>query len=144
MKTAVLGEVDDQGTAYNRKLLDLAAHYRFLPKACLPYRAKTKGKVVRHVREDFFLGRSFRNLDDLNEQFRHWLDTVANPRRHATTGRVVLEHFAEEQPYLKTLPVIPIEGASYRLRQHADLIPENLRLAPFLGMTPPPRRRLFA
>ena len=44
MKTAVLGEVDDQGIVYNRKLLDLAAHYRFLPKACPPYRAKTKGQ----------------------------------------------------------------------------------------------------
>jgi hypothetical protein len=32
----------------------------------------------------------------LNAQFRHWLDTVANPRRHATTGRVVLKHFAQE------------------------------------------------
>ena len=109
MKTAVLGEVDDQGIAYNRKLLDLAAHYRFLPKACRPYRAKTKGKVerpFRYVREDFFLGRSFRNLDDLNAQFRHWLDTVANPRRHATTGRIVLEHFAEENPCLKALPAM--------------------------------------
>jgi transposase len=110
MKTAVLGEVDDQGIAYNRKLLDLAAHYRFLPKACRPYRAKTKGKVerpFRYVREDFFLGRSFRNLDDLNAQFRHWLDTVANPRRHATTGRIVRTHFAEEKPYLKALPAVP-------------------------------------
>jgi transposase len=110
MKTAVLGEVDDQGIAYNRKLLDLAAHYRFLPKACPPYRAKTKGKVerpFRYVREDFFLGRSFRNLEDLNAQFRHWLDTVANLRRHATTGRIVLEHFAEEKPYLKALPTMP-------------------------------------
>jgi transposase len=110
MKTAVLGEADDQGIAYNRKLLDLAAHYRFLPKACPPYRAKTKGKVerpFRYVREDFFLGGSFRNLDDLNAQFRHWLDTVANPRRHATTGRIVLKHFGEEQPYLKALPSTP-------------------------------------
>ena len=110
MKTAVLGEVDDQGIAYNRKLLDLAAHYRFLPKACRPYRAKTKGKVerpFRYVREDFFLGRSFRNLEDLNSQFRHWLDTAANPRRHATTGRIVREHFAEEKPYLKALPASP-------------------------------------
>ncbi len=84
MKTAVLGEVDDQGIAYNRKLLDLAAHYRFLPKAYPPYRAKTKGKVERpfgYVREDFFLGCWFRNLDDLNAPFQHWLDTVANPLR---------------------------------------------------------------
>lgn len=110
MKTAVLGEVDDQGIAYNRKLLALEAHYRFLPKACPPYSAKTKGKVerpFRYVREDFFLGRAFRNLDDLNAQFRHWLDTVANPRRHATTGRIVREHFVEEQPYLKALPAMP-------------------------------------
>jgi hypothetical protein len=110
MKTAVLGEADDQGIAYNRKLLDLAAHYRFLPKACPPYRAKTKGKVerpFRYVREDFFLGGSFRNLDDLNAQFRHWLDAVANPHRHATTGRIVLKHFGEEQPYLKALPSTP-------------------------------------
>jgi hypothetical protein len=64
-------------------------------------------RPFRYVREDFYLGRSFCNLDDLNAQFRHWLDTVANPRRHATTGRVVLEHFAEEQPYLKALPAIP-------------------------------------
>jgi transposase len=60
MKAAVLNEVDDQGIAYNHKLLDLAAHYRFLPKPCRPYRAKTKGKVerpFRYVREDSFLGR---------------------------------------------------------------------------------------
>jgi len=37
--------------------------------------------------------------------------------------------------------VVHIEGASYRLRQHADLIPENLRLGPLAGFSPPPRRR---
>jgi transposase len=42
MKTAVLGEVDDKGITYNPKLLALAAHDGFLPKACKPYRAKTK------------------------------------------------------------------------------------------------------
>jgi transposase len=43
-KTAVTGE-DDQGhIAYNRSLLALARHYRFQPRACRPYRAKTKGK----------------------------------------------------------------------------------------------------
>jgi transposase len=111
MKTAVLGEVDDRGIAYNPKLLDLAAHYGFLPKACKPYRAKTKGKVerpFRYVREDFFLARSFRSLDDLNAQFGQWLDQVANARRHATTGRVVAEHFAEERPHLRPLPAGPL------------------------------------
>jgi hypothetical protein len=63
-----------------------------------------KGKVerpFRYIREDFFLGGVFRNLDDLNEQLCRWLDTVANPRVHATTNRVVNEAFAEEKASLK-------------------------------------------
>ncbi|MER9883952.1 group II intron reverse transcriptase/maturase, partial [Mesorhizobium sp. M0118] len=32
-------------------------------------------RPFRYIREDFFLGRSFRNLEDLNAQLRHWLDT---------------------------------------------------------------------
>jgi Integrase core domain len=111
----VLGDVEDpdqpaKGIAYNAKLLDLAAHYGFLPKACKAYRAKTKGKVerpFRYVREDFFLARTFRDLDDLNAQFVQWLDQVANVRLHATTQRVVVEHFAEERGHLKTLPAGP-------------------------------------
>jgi transposase len=110
MKTAVIGEDPDGLVIYNRALLDLARHYGFQPRACRPYRAKTKGKVerpFRYIREDFFLGASFRNLDDLNIQMRHWLDTVANPRVHATTQRVVNDAFAEEKPTLKPLPLIP-------------------------------------
>jgi transposase len=49
----------------------------------------------RYIHEDFFLARAFRNLDDLNAQLRDWLATVANPRIHATTGRVVAEAFAD-------------------------------------------------
>src|SRR5271154_224309 len=107
MKTAVTGE-DDQGhIAYNRSLLALAQHYRFQPRACRPYRAKTKGKVERpfsYIRQDFFLGRSFRDLEDLNAQLIDWLDTVANVRVHGTTQRVITEAFAVEQPELQTLP----------------------------------------
>jgi len=107
MKTAVTGE-DDQGhIVYNRSLLALAQHYRFQPRACRPYRAKTKGKVERpfsYIRQDFFLGRSFCNLDDLNAQLIDWLDTVANVRVHGTTQRVVAEAFNAEQPELQTLP----------------------------------------
>ena len=72
-----------------------------------------KGKVerpFRYVREDFFLARSFRSLDDLNAQFRQWLDQVANRRLHATTRRIVVEHFAEERPALRPLPAGPYEA----------------------------------
>jgi len=110
MKTAVLGEDADGLIVYNRSLLDMARHFGFQPKACRSYRPKTKGKVerpFRYIREDFFLARSFRNLDDLNLQLRHWLDTVANPRVHATTQQVVNEAFAEERLALVQLPLVP-------------------------------------
>ena len=112
MRTAVLGE-DETGVIYNPVLVACARHYGFQPRACRPYRAKSKGKVerpFRYVREDFFLARSFRDLDDLNAQLGQWLDEVANARVHATTRRVVAEHFAEERSHLKPLPAGPFQA----------------------------------
>ena len=114
MRTVFNREDPDSGhIVFNRTLLEFARHYGYLPKACRPYRAKTKGKVerpFRYIREDFFLGRSFRNLEDLNTQFRQWLDQAANVRVHATTRRVVAEHFAEERPKLQPLPAGPFQA----------------------------------
>ena len=113
MKTAVTGEDGEGHIIYNRALLALAQHYGFQPKACRAYRAKTKGKVERpfsYIRQDFFLARSFRNLEDLNAQLREWLDTVANARLHGTTQRIVAEAFAAEQPELQPLPAVPFDA----------------------------------
>ena len=46
MKTAIIGEATEGGIVYNRTLLGFAGHYGFHPKACRPYRAKTKGKML--------------------------------------------------------------------------------------------------
>ena len=46
VKTAVIGEDADGLVIYNRGVLDLARYYGFQPKACRPYRPKTKGKVA--------------------------------------------------------------------------------------------------
>src|SRR3954463_15080011 len=113
MKTAVIGENAEGVVAYNPSLVGLLSHYGAGPRACRPYRAQTKGKVerpYRYVREDFFLARSFRDLDDLNGQFEQWLDEVANARVHATTKRVVAEHFAEERLSLQALPAGPYQA----------------------------------
>jgi transposase len=107
MKTAVLGErYDGSHIVYNEKLLGCANHYGFTPKACKAYRAKTKGKVerpFRYIRQDFFMGREFANLIDLNGQLDEWLATVANARVHGTTNRLVAEHLREEK--LSLLPL---------------------------------------
>jgi transposase len=110
MKTAVIGEDSEGVVSYNGSLVALLNHYGALPRACRPYRAKTKGKVerpYRYVRQDFFLARTFRNMDDLNHQFDQWRIEIANPRVHATTNRVVDAHFAEEKPALIAHPAMP-------------------------------------
>ena len=112
MKTAVLGEDEAGRVIFNATLLELAHHHGFAPKACRPYRAKTKGKVerpFRYIRQDFFEGRTFQNLEDLNRQLADWLD-IANARVHGTTGRIVAEAFAEETPSLGSLPAFPFRA----------------------------------
>ncbi|NVN12473.1 IS21 family transposase [Nguyenibacter vanlangensis] len=113
MKTAVLGEDATGVVTYNPSLVALLDHYGSAPRACQPYRAKTKGKVerpFRYIRQDFFLGQSFRDLDELNARFDDWLRTIANARCHATTARIVAEHFADERPHLRALPAHPYDA----------------------------------
>ena len=110
MKTAVIGEDAEGQVLFNKTLLSLADHYSFKPLACASYRAKTKGKVerpFRYIRQDFFLGREFCNLADLNNQLDTWLAEVANARLHGTTNLIVREAFIVEQPALQNLPAGP-------------------------------------
>jgi transposase len=44
MKTAVVGTDLDDLVVYNPSLVALANHYGYQPRACRPYRARTKGK----------------------------------------------------------------------------------------------------
>ncbi len=48
MKAALLGEHQGGQVRYHPTLLDLAAHYGFRPRACAPYRAKTKPRWSGH------------------------------------------------------------------------------------------------
>jgi len=112
MKTAVIREGADGRIEYNKFLLDLARHYGFVPRACPAYRAKTKGKVersYRYIRQDFYVGREFRDMEDLNLQLDHWLSTIANRRIHGTTRRIVHEAYVEERPELLPLPDLPYQ-----------------------------------
>lgn len=107
MKTAVLGEPEPGQVVYHPTLISLGSHYGFMPRACKAYRAKTKGKVERpfsYTRQDFFLGKEFDDIDDLNEQFTHWRNNIANVRLHGTTQRIISEAFTEERSSLITLP----------------------------------------
>jgi hypothetical protein len=61
-----------------------------------------KGRVedsVKYVRANFWPGRTFRDLADLNAQAQAWRDTVANTREHRATRKVPDLHVAEERPH---------------------------------------------
>jgi len=66
-----------------------------------------------------------------NRGFAEWGDLFGHPVVATALLDRLLHHAI----------VIQIEGASYRLRQYVDLIPESLRIAPLAGITSPPRRR---
>jgi transposase len=109
MKTVVLGE-DERGEAhFHPAFSDFAACYGFTLRATPPSWPKGKGKVesgVKYVRRNFWQGlTSIGGLDDLNQKCRQWLDEVANPRVHGTTGRVPMEMLKEEK--LQALPQRP-------------------------------------
>lgn len=91
MRSVVLSDdrLNGGGLTVNAEFLRFAAHWGFRPRACRPYRAKTKGKVerpIRYVRQSFFYGRTFLNDADLNAQGEGWLHEIANVRRHRTLG----------------------------------------------------------
>lgn len=107
LKSAV---AERQGGAvrFHPRLLDLAAHYRFQPVAADVRRPTDKGKVeraIRYVRGNFFAGRRWRDLDDLNAQAREWcLERATSRTRARDDARTVGEAFAEEQGSLIALP----------------------------------------
>ncbi len=79
LRSAVL-ERYGEGVRFNPRLLELAAHYHFAPRACRPARGNEKGAVertVRYVRDSFFAARSFTTVEDLNRQALVWRDEVA-------------------------------------------------------------------
>ena len=112
LRSAVL---DRRGAAvqFHPRLLDLAGHYHFAPRPCTPGRGNEKGKIerqIQYLRHAFFAARPFRDLDDINAQFRRWRDDVAHRRRHPDhPDRSVADVWAEEKPRLLPLPAHPFE-----------------------------------
>ena len=112
LRSAVL---DRRGAAvqFHPRLLELAGHYHFAPHPCTAGRPHEKGKIerqIRYLREAFFAARPFRDLDDINAQFRRWRDEVAHRRPHPELrDRSVADVWEEERPRLLPLPAHPFE-----------------------------------
>ena len=105
---------------YNEAFLDLSGRYGFMPRACRPNRARTKGKderMVGYVKYNFFQRyRSFDSLEEANNLALIWLKNEADQRLHGTVKEVVAERFKRERPHLTQLPAVRFD-TSYRERR---------------------------
>jgi transposase len=120
-KAAVLTHPADGKPCFNERFVDLAGLYGFTPRACKPYRARTKGKderMVGYIKGNFFVGcRSFENWAHLNQLAEQWLREEADQRLHGTVREVVAERFLREQPALKPLPAVRYDTSYFELRR---------------------------
>lgn len=120
-KTAVIDHRVGQPPSFNPRFLDLAGQYGFQPRACKPYRARTKGKTERmvgYVKQHFFVRyRSFESWAHLNQLAEQWLREEADQRMHGTVHEVVAQRFEREAPTLQALPHTRYDTAYFEIRQ---------------------------
>jgi len=97
-----------------------------LPKACAPYRARTKGKDehgVGYVKRNAIAGHSFDSMAALDAHLVWWMREVTDLRVHGTTGEAPIVRFQEKE----AAALRPLEGRiTFQLmrecvrRVHAD------------------------
>jgi transposase len=110
LKSAVLERFGD-AIHFNPDLLSLAAHYRFAPKPVPVRRANEKGRVeraIRYVRSNFFAGREFKDINDLNRQALAWCVSEAQERACPQDRSITVQNaFEQEHKHLLSLPLTP-------------------------------------
>ncbi|MDX1595257.1 MAG: IS21 family transposase [Gammaproteobacteria bacterium] len=91
---------------FNAKLHAFARHWGFRPRACAPYRARSKGKDERgvgYVKKNAIAGRRFGSWPEFEAHLAAWCREVADRRVHGTTGEAPVARFEREAPALGPL-----------------------------------------
>lgn len=91
---------------FNDRLHAFARYWSFVPKACAPFRARTKGKDERgvgYVKKNAIAGRRFESWAAFEAHLDRWTREIADQRIHGTTGVAPTERFAEEAGALRPL-----------------------------------------
>jgi transposase len=92
------------------------SHYGVVAMACRVRDPDRKGKVesgVGHAQKTPLKGLRFESLEEAQAYLDHWEKRWADTRIHGTTKRQVAAMFAEEKPFLQTLPIEPFRYYHY-------------------------------
>ena len=107
---------------FNEKLKAFAKHWGFRPRACAPYRARTKGKTengVGYVKRNAIAGRCFPSWEAFEAHLEAWTRDVADVRVHGTTGEAPIDRFrrAEAQALKPIAGMPPFQAARELIRR---------------------------
>jgi len=95
---------------------DVLSHYGVVAMPCRVQDPDRKGKVesgVGHAQKTPLKGQRFESLEQAQTYLDHWEQRWADTRIHGTTKRQVSVMFAEEKPFLQTLPIEPFRYYQY-------------------------------
>ena len=87
MKSVLLVEMEGKIPRWNPRFADFMASIGVAPRVCRAYTPQTKGKIERSVgfvKQSFWAGVCFSDIDDLNRQAHIWCEHI-NSRVHRTT-----------------------------------------------------------
>lgn len=111
MKQVVL-ESHKDGVVFHPIFERVREHYGYLAVPLAPGYKEGKGKIetlFKYVEGNFLPGRTFRDIDDLNQQASKWLVETARVRVHRTTHEQPQARLAQELPALIPLPHLRFE-----------------------------------
>jgi transposase len=124
-RALVLGRDRTTGTvSFHPAYLAFCRDWDVQPRACAPYRARTKGKTeagVKYVKRNALADQTFESFDALEQHLAAWM-SLADQRRHGTTREAPIVRFErDERTILRPLALRALPRRMQRLRRRVAL-----------------------
>jgi transposase len=124
-RALVLGRDRATGTvSFHPAYLAFCRDWDVQPRACAPYRARTKGKTeagVKYVKRNALADQAFDSFHALEQHLAEWI-TIADQRCHGTTREAPIVRFErDERAALRALPLRALPQRIQRLRRRVAL-----------------------
>lgn len=124
-RALVLGRDRATGTvSFHPAYLAFCRDWDVQPRACAPYRARTKGKTeagVKYVKRNALADQAFESFGALEQHLAEWI-TIADQRCHGTTREAPIVRFErDERAALRALPLRALPQRTQRLRRRVAL-----------------------
>jgi len=118
--------VQTREVKFNDRFHAFCRYWGVVPRACAPYRARTKGKDERgvgYVKRNAIAGHRFDGIEALQAHLMRWMREVADVRVHGTTGEAPLARFerteaAALKPLAAKAPFLQVRELTRRV--HTD------------------------